>query len=64
MRRGNRGRGGRREYEDNSRQETSRGTSSASYPVVRTQGITDEFRPKKESEVKKVIFLYLFSQVC
>lgn len=46
--------GGTWEYEDNYRQDTSRGTSSSSYPVVPTQPANDEFRPKKESEIKKV----------
>ena len=46
--------GGTWEYEDHHRQEVPRGTSSSSYPVVPTHPTNDEFRPKKESEIKKV----------
>ena len=50
--------GGDWEYEDTNRREiqSSRRTSSSSYPVVPTSNtsINDEFRPKKETEIRRV----------
>ena len=46
--------GGTWEYEENYRTDPPRGTSSSSYPVVPTQPCNDEFRPKKETQIKKV----------
>jgi len=46
--------GGNWEYEQKYRNDSSRGTSSSSYPVVSTQPVNDEFRPKKETEIKRV----------
>jgi hypothetical protein len=46
--------GGNWEYEEKYRPDTSRGTSSSAYPVVPAQPPNDEFRPKKEPDIKKV----------
>ena len=56
MRGGNRA-GGDWEYEEYDRKYNTSyksGTGSSSYPVVPSLPSNDEFRPKKESEVKQV----------
>ena len=56
MRGGNRA-GGDWEYDEDSRKYNTSyksGTGSSSYPVVPSLPLNEEFRPKKESEVKQV----------